>query len=239
MNTSAFASATVRKQEAARDESASLSKAVIRGLVSLADQGWWPGGMAPYGYDLGYYDQTGTLYQVVRNTDDGQKLILDSAGNPVRTVRRGQKVKGSDREHVRLLPSTPERTEVIRRIFAWYTGGAGLGFKSIADRLNQEGIISPKGKGWAMSTIRVIIMNPAYIGRVTWNRRRMGKFHRISDRREVERDGWANAASNGTIPKIGSSSKTPTMPSSTTPPSTAPRPSRPGAATTARPPASS
>jgi DNA invertase Pin-like site-specific DNA recombinase len=35
------------KQEAARDESATLSKAVIRGLVSLADQGWWPGGMAP------------------------------------------------------------------------------------------------------------------------------------------------------------------------------------------------
>lgn len=114
------------KQEAARDESASLSKAVIRGLVSLADQGWWPGGMAPYGYDLGYFDQT---------------------------------------------------------------GGAGLGFKSIADRLNREGVVSPKAKGWAMSSIRVIIMNPAYIGRVTWNRRRMGKFHRISDRREVERDG--------------------------------------------------
>ena len=177
------------KQEAARDESATLSKAVIRGLVSLADQGWWPGGMAPYGYDLGYFDQTGALFQIVRNTDDGQKLILDPAGNPVRTVSRGQKVKGSDREHVRLLPSTPDRVEVIRRIFAWYTGGAGLGFKSIADRLNREGVVSPKAKGWAMSSIRVIIMNPAYIGRVTWNRRQMGKFHRISDRREVERDG--------------------------------------------------
>ena len=34
------------KQEAARDESATLSKAVIRGLVSLADHGWWPGGWA-------------------------------------------------------------------------------------------------------------------------------------------------------------------------------------------------
>ena len=177
------------KQEAARDESATLSKAVIRGLVSLADQGWWPGGMAPYGYDLGYFDQTGALFQIVRNTDDGQKLILDPAGNPVRTVSRGQKVKGSDREHVRLLPSTPDRVDVIRRIFGWYTGGAGLGFKSIADRLNREGVVSPKAKGWAMSSIRVIIMNPAYIGRVTWNRRRMGKFHRISDRREVERDG--------------------------------------------------
>ncbi len=177
------------KQEAARDESATLSKAVIRGLVSLADQGWWPGGMAPYGYDLGYFDQNGQLFQIVRNTDDGEKLILDPEGNPVRTVRRGQKVKGSDREHVRLLPSTPARVEVIRRIFAWYTGGSGLGFKSIADRLNREGVVSPKAKGWAMSSIRVIIMNPVYIGRVVWNRRQMGKFHRIADRHEVERDG--------------------------------------------------
>lgn len=105
--------------------------------------------MAPYGYDLGYFDQTGALFQIVRNTDDGQKLILDPAGNPVRTVARGQKVKGSDREHVRLLPSTPDRVDVIRRIFGWYTGGAGLGFKSIADRLNREGVVSPKAKGWA------------------------------------------------------------------------------------------
>ena len=95
------------KQEAARDESASLSKAVIRGLVSLADQGWWPGGMAPYGYDLGYFDQTGALFQIVRNTDDGQKLILDPAGNPVRTVSRGQRVKGSDRGARALVAQHP------------------------------------------------------------------------------------------------------------------------------------
>ena len=177
------------KQEAARDESATLSKAVIRGLVSLADQGWWPGGMAPYGYDLGYFDQTGKLFQIVRNTDEGDKLILDPEGNPVRSVRRGQKVKGSDTEHVRLLPSLPERVDVIRRVFAWYAGDAALGFKAIADRLNREGVVSPKGRGWAMSSIRVIIMNPVYVGRVVWNRRRMGKFHRIADRREVERDG--------------------------------------------------
>jgi len=177
------------KQEAARDESATLSKAVIRGLVSLADQGWWPGGMAPYGYDLGHFDQAGRLFQIVRYTGARDKLILDPEGRPIRTVRRGQKVKGSHAEHTRLLPSLPERVEVVRRIFDWYAGGSSLGFKSIADRLNREGVVSPKGKGWALSSIRVILMNPVYIGRVVWNRRSMGKFHRIADRREVERDG--------------------------------------------------
>jgi site-specific DNA recombinase len=78
---------------------------------------------------------------------------------------------------------------VIRSIFGWYTGGAGLGFNSIADRLNREGVVTPQAKGWAMSSIRVIIMNQVYFGRVVWNRRRMGKFHRIADRCEVERDG--------------------------------------------------
>jgi site-specific DNA recombinase len=177
------------KQEAARDESATLSKAVIRGLVSLADQGWWPGGMAPYGYDLGYYDRTGRLFQIARAADSGEKLVLDGAGRLVRAVPRGQKVKASDTEHVRLLPSLPERVEVVRRVFAWYAGGSRLGFKAIADRLNREGVASPRGRGWALSSIRVMLMNDCYIGRVVWNHRAMGKFHRIAGRREVERDG--------------------------------------------------
>jgi DNA invertase Pin-like site-specific DNA recombinase len=177
------------KQEAARDESATLSKAVIRGLVSLADQGWWPGGMAPYGYDLAYFDQAGRLFQTVRSTGARDKVILDPDGREIRTVRRGQKVKGSHAEHVRLLPGLDERVGVVRRIFDWYAGSSSLGFRAIADRLNRQGVVSPRGRGWALSSIRVILMNPVYVGRVVWNRRSMGKFHRIADRREVERDG--------------------------------------------------
>lgn len=189
------------KQEAARDESATLSKAVIRGLVSLADQGWWPGGLAPYGYELGCFDQTGTLFQIVRYTDDGQKQILDPDGNEIRTVRRGQKVKGSHAEHVRLLPSLPERVDIVRRIFIWYAGPASLGFKAIADRLNREGVVSPKGNGWSLSTIRSMIVNTVYIGQVVWNRRAMGKFHRIADRREVERDGCGKRRLDWNVPE--------------------------------------
>jgi hypothetical protein len=104
-------------------------------------------------------------------------------------VRRGQKVKGSHAEHVRLVPSLDERVETVRRIFDWYAGSSNVGFRAIADRLNREGVPAPKGKGWATSSIRAILMNPAYIGRIVWNRRAAGKFHRIADRREVERDG--------------------------------------------------
>ena len=125
------------KQEAARDESATLSKAVILGLVSLADQGWWPGGMAHYGYDLAYFDQAGRLFQIVRATDARDKIILDPDGREIRTVRRGQKVKGSHAEHVRLVPSLDERVGTVRRIFDWYAGSSNVGFRAIADRLNR------------------------------------------------------------------------------------------------------
>ncbi len=177
------------KQEAARDESVTLSKAVVRGLVSLSDEGWWAGGQAPYGFDLGYYDSTGKLFQIVRRTDDGEKVILDPDGKLIRTVPRGLKIKASRSEHVRLLPSLPVRVKVIRRIFDLYTRSPGLGCRAIAVRLNREGVISAKGKGWGLSSIRAMLLNDAYVGRLVWNRRAMGKFHRIADRREVERDG--------------------------------------------------
>ncbi len=177
------------KQEAARDESATLSKTVIRGMVSLAEEGWWPGGQSPYGFDLGYHDAKGALFQIARNSDAGEKLLLDPAGTLVRSVPRGQKVKGSRSEHVRLVHSLPERVAVVRRVFAWYIGTPSLGFKSIADRLNREGVKSPQGRGWALSSIREMLLNPAYIGRVIWNRTSEGKFHRIVGGRGVERDG--------------------------------------------------
>jgi DNA invertase Pin-like site-specific DNA recombinase len=189
------------KQEAARDESATLSKAVIRGLVSLSDAGWWAGGPAPYGFDLGYYDHTGKLFQVVRSTDFGEKQILNAAGEVIRTVPRGHKVKASDTDHVRLIPSLPERVEVVRRVFSWYTGSPGLGCRTIAIRLNREGVVSPKGRGWALSSIRVIVLNHAYIGTVIWNRRASGKFHRIANRREVERDGCGKRRLERNLPE--------------------------------------
>ena len=178
------------KQEAARDESATLSKAVdprpgVPGRRRAGGQGAW----LPMATTSATTTRRGSSSRSSGHCDSGEKLILDHAGRTIRTVPRGQKVKASDTEHVRLLPSLPERVQVVRRIFNWYTGGSSLGFKSIADRLNREGVVSPKGRGWSLSSIRAMVVNESYIGRVVWNRRAMGKFHRIANRREVERDG--------------------------------------------------
>jgi hypothetical protein len=72
-----------------------------------------------------------------------------------------------------------------------------LGFKVIAAILNNEGVPSPKngtwsdktGRGWSLSTIRSILMNPIYTGAMVWNRRASGKFHSVVAGRAEERKG--------------------------------------------------
>ncbi|MCJ7751396.1 MAG: recombinase family protein, partial [Armatimonadetes bacterium] len=182
------------KQWQARQESRELSKVTIRGLLSRSGEGWWSGGQPPYGYDLAYCSADGSFLMTVRYGHDLSKQILDEDGKVVRVVPRGESLTLSKRDRCRLVPSAPERVQVIRSIFPWYVN-QGLGFKGIADRLGEQGVPSPRGgrwsnkhrDGWAMTTIREMLMNPAYVGDFVWNRRSSGKFHRIEKGRAVPR----------------------------------------------------
>ena len=182
------------KQWQARQESKELSKVTIRGLVSRSSAGWWSGGQPPYGYDLAYYSTDGRFLMVVRYDYDLSKQILDEDGNVTRIVPRGQRLTFSKSDRCKLIPSTPERVETLRSIFTWYVHH-GLGGKTIADRLNRQGIPSPRsghwsrlhGDKWSMGTIRDILRNPAYAGDMVWNRLAFGKFHRVEKGRAVPR----------------------------------------------------
>ncbi len=182
------------KQWQARQESKELSKVTIRGLLSRSSAGWWSGGQPPYGYDLAYYSSDGRFLMTVRYDYDLSKQILDEDGNVVRVVPRGERLTFTKSDRCRLVPSTSERVAVVRNIFAWYVT-QGMGFKGIANRLNHQGIPSPRGgnwskkhrAGWALTTIREMLMNPAYTGDFIWNRRSSGKFHRVEQGRAVPR----------------------------------------------------
>jgi len=181
------------KQWQARQESKDLSKVTIRGLLSRAGQGFWSGGTPPYGYDLAYSSADGRFLMTVRYEQDCSKSILDEEGRVVRTVPRGESLNFTKRDRCRLVPSAPERVEVIRNIFAWYVNN-GLGFKGIADRLNHLGLPSPRQgwshihqNKWAMTTVRDMLLNPAYVGDFVWNRLTFAKFHQIAQGRAVAR----------------------------------------------------
>ncbi|MFC0243919.1 recombinase family protein [Falsochrobactrum ovis] len=89
---------------------------------------------------------------------------LDARGDPIRGDRQIDAAEAN----------------VVRRIFREFA--AGIGPRSIACRLNEEGVPGPNGKPWSDTTIRGhvkrgtgIINNELYIGRLIWNRLRYVK----------------------------------------------------------------
>jgi hypothetical protein len=120
----------------------------------------------------------------------------------------------SRRDHCILVPSDAIRVKTVQRVFRLYTE-EHRGFKSIADIFNREKVVPARGPAWAShysgqwatSTVRGILVNPAYAGDVVWNRRTDARFHRISQGRALERkDAHArrlesNAQSDWTVVK--------------------------------------
>ena len=89
---------------------------------------------------------------------------LDAAGEPVRGERRINEAEAA----------------VVRRILREFADGASP--RSIARRLNAEGVPGPRGKVWTDAVMRGhakrgrgIVNNELYIGRQVWNRQRFVK----------------------------------------------------------------
>lgn len=81
------------------------------------------------------------------------------------------------------LSPQPEEAKIVQLIYQWYTNGVQddsgilyrLGCNRIARRLNEMGIPPRSGTVWTASTIRDILCNPTYIGKVRWGRRAVKK----------------------------------------------------------------
>ncbi|MES9879421.1 MAG: recombinase family protein [Sedimenticola sp.] len=85
-----------------------------------------------------------------------------------------------------------QEAKIVRRIFEQYT--QGLSPKAIADELNQQGILSPKGSTWACTAIyghqkkgTGILNNVIYIGQEIWNRSKWIKDPVTGKRKRLER----------------------------------------------------
>ena len=69
------------------------------------------------------------------------------------------------------LEPIPEEVEVVNRIFKLYRDG--LGSCAICDLLTDEHIPAPSGgRRWAPSSVRTILQNEHYIGKVVWLKKR-------------------------------------------------------------------
>lgn len=76
----------------------------------------------------------------------------------------------------------PDAAEVVRNIFTWYVNDHRPIY-DIARRLNSMGIHTRTGNTWEMRTVRYILENPFYIGKIRWNRQHH-ESHTIKDQSE-------------------------------------------------------
>ncbi len=81
------------------------------------------------------------------------------------------------------LKIVEDEAEIVRLIFQWYTVGEEqpdktykrLGASLIARRLNDMKIPAKKGGDWVVPSIRDMLINPVYIGKIRWNWRHQVK----------------------------------------------------------------
>lgn len=100
-----------------------------------------------------------------------------------------------------LEPDT-EQSEVVRLIYELYTKGESqsdgsckrLGVSLIVRKLNELNIPTAKGGNWVTSTIRGILSNPVYIGKIRWNSRpskkKMTDGQMVKERPRARQEDW-------------------------------------------------
>lgn len=77
-----------------------------------------------------------------------------------------------------------EEAQIVRMVFDWYVN-EDLGRVTIAKRLNDLGIKTKKGGMWSQDTIKTILENDHYIGKVRWNWRKTVQIVEDGDIRKV------------------------------------------------------
>ena len=97
-------------------------------------------------------------------------------------------VKGQRRMRPKRLILGPEReVELVRFIFDRYANTSD-GLLKLAQELTRRGILTPRGRAaWTTETVKRILINPVYLGRISWNHRTSGKFIGVIDGRPAER----------------------------------------------------
>lgn len=69
------------------------------------------------------------------------------------------------------LEINPKESKIVELIYNLYTGNDRIGISLIVNRLNEMKIPTARGGDWTTSTIRGILSNPVYTGKIRWNSR--------------------------------------------------------------------
>lgn len=90
---------------------------------------------------------------------------------------------GKKRHHT--LEIVPEEADAVKIMFAMYADGTG--FPTIAHHLDDLGIIPRNGDHWKVATLKDMLENPVYIGKIRWNWKKTRKVVEDGEIRKIRR----------------------------------------------------
>lgn len=73
------------------------------------------------------------------------------------------------------LTVVPEEAETVRQVYRSFLQGETI--LSIVKRLNGAGTLTRKGKTWENRTVRYLLTNPVYAGKIRWNPEGPNNYH--------------------------------------------------------------
>jgi DNA invertase Pin-like site-specific DNA recombinase len=128
-------------------------------------------------FEFGLFMSRRELKSITRRLQRGRRAAVNEGKYPGNKPPYGYSRVKLESEKGWILEPNPEQAEIVRMIYEWYTHGITLedgsreriGVTLIARRLNKLNIVSQKGKTWASASIRDILINPVYIGKVRWD----------------------------------------------------------------------
>lgn len=137
-----------------------------------------------------------------RRLERGRRDSVKEGKFPGNRVAYGYIRKKLEKEKGFTLEPHPEQAPVVKLIFELYTKGEQqkdgshkrLGASLIARKLNDLKIPAAKGGDWTISSIRGILSNPVYIGKVRWDSRpvvkKMINGRIIKSRPRAKNENW-------------------------------------------------
>ncbi len=145
------------KRAMAGEYSRELSTKVFIGQCRLVELGFHQGGAAGYGL---------------------RRALIDDQGNPKGLLDYRQH-KSIHTDRVILVPGPDDEVQTVRRIYDCFVT-KGMNEASIAEMLNNEGLLTDLGRKWTRGTVHQLLTNEKYIGNNIYNRMSFKlKQHRV------------------------------------------------------------
>ncbi len=135
------------KRAMAGEYSRELSAKVFAGQCRLIELGFRQGGPAGIGL---------------------RRLLLDDRGQPKGELTWGEH-KSLQTDRVILVPGPPEEQALVRRIYRLFVT-TGMTEAGIAQVLNDEGLLTDRGRPWTRAVVHEVLTNEKYIGNNVFNR---------------------------------------------------------------------